>query len=105
MFYSFKFIQGSLLFTSSGTQYYHGFNISLFGEPDKSHVICENNVTREDTVSIVTDCSLKIKLITTGLYQLKKYIVINFQYFIVCSKPFLAEFEKNLPLISNVCCI
>ncbi|XP_053377505.1 endosome/lysosome-associated apoptosis and autophagy regulator family member 2-like isoform X2 [Mercenaria mercenaria] len=46
---SFKFIRGSLLFTSSGTQYYHGFNISLFGTPDKSHVICENNVTRSDT--------------------------------------------------------
>ncbi|XP_060575357.1 endosome/lysosome-associated apoptosis and autophagy regulator family member 2-like isoform X2 [Ruditapes philippinarum] len=46
---SFKFIQGSLLFTSSGTQYYHGFNISLFGTPDKSQVICENNVTRSDS--------------------------------------------------------
>ncbi|WAR25422.1 ELAP2-like protein [Mya arenaria] len=43
---TYKFMQGSLLFTSSGTQYYHGFNISLFGEPDKSFVICENNVTQ-----------------------------------------------------------
>ncbi|XP_052285600.1 endosome/lysosome-associated apoptosis and autophagy regulator family member 2-like isoform X2 [Dreissena polymorpha] len=44
---SFRFLQGSLLFTSTGTQYYHGFNISLFGEPDKSFVVCENNVTTD----------------------------------------------------------
>ncbi|KAL4226884.1 hypothetical protein ACF0H5_014862 [Mactra antiquata] len=48
---SFQFVQGSLLFTSSGTQYYHGFNISLFGEPEKSYVICANNVSRTDSHS------------------------------------------------------
>lgn len=47
-FDSHEFVRGSLLFTSSGTRYYHGFNISLFGTPDKSYVICTNNVTTED---------------------------------------------------------
>ncbi|OWF54250.1 UPF0577 protein KIAA1324-like homolog isoform X2 [Mizuhopecten yessoensis] len=43
-----KLIQGSHLFTGTGTQYYHGFNISLCGSRD-TMAICRNNVSSSDS--------------------------------------------------------
>lgn len=44
-----KFVQGSNLFTGSGTKYFHGFNISLCGG-DKM-VTCKQNVTTDENKS------------------------------------------------------
>ncbi|XP_014663683.1 PREDICTED: UPF0577 protein KIAA1324-like homolog isoform X2 [Priapulus caudatus] len=38
-------LQGATLFTASGTKYFHMFNLSLCGSPDKHVVHCTNNVT------------------------------------------------------------
>ncbi|XP_046342668.1 endosome/lysosome-associated apoptosis and autophagy regulator family member 2-like isoform X1 [Haliotis rufescens] len=40
-----QFVVGNKLFTSSGTQYYHGFNISLCGNKGTQLPTCYNNVT------------------------------------------------------------
>lgn len=41
----FQHVTGGHLFTSAGTQYYHGFNISLCGSPNGQKATCINNVT------------------------------------------------------------
>ncbi|XP_052822355.1 endosome/lysosome-associated apoptosis and autophagy regulator family member 2 isoform X2 [Octopus bimaculoides] len=41
----FQHVIGGHLFTSAGTQYYHGFNITLCGSPDGPKAQCINNVT------------------------------------------------------------
>lgn len=42
---SFLELRGRKLFTASGTQYYHAFNISLCGNDGKPAAMCTNNVT------------------------------------------------------------
>ncbi|BFZ08340.1 hypothetical protein BsWGS_11379 [Bradybaena similaris] len=42
-----RFVAGARLFTGSGTQYYHGFNISLCNHGTQSLPTCVNNVTSE----------------------------------------------------------
>lgn len=42
---SVRFVTGSRLFTGSGTQYFHGFNISLCNHGDQPLPTCVNNVT------------------------------------------------------------
>ncbi|GFO06318.1 upf0577 protein kiaa1324-like homolog [Plakobranchus ocellatus] len=44
---SVRFIAGSRLFTGSGTQYFHGFNISLCNHGNQPLPMCVNNVTRD----------------------------------------------------------
>ncbi|XP_050414359.1 endosome/lysosome-associated apoptosis and autophagy regulator family member 2 isoform X2 [Patella vulgata] len=43
-----QFVTGTRLFTSSGTTYYHGFNISLCGHNTNTLPTCVNNVTAQD---------------------------------------------------------
>lgn len=52
-FPSARAVMGSTLFTSSGTKFYHMFNISLCGN---TSVVCTNNVTynMEGEVSTVS---------------------------------------------------
>uniref|UniRef100_A0A0B7AI94 MRH domain-containing protein n=1 Tax=Arion vulgaris TaxID=1028688 RepID=A0A0B7AI94_9EUPU len=42
-----RFVSGSRLFTGSGTQYYHGFNISLCNHGTQPLPTCVNNVTSQ----------------------------------------------------------
>ncbi|XP_055882863.1 endosome/lysosome-associated apoptosis and autophagy regulator family member 2-like isoform X1 [Biomphalaria glabrata] len=42
------FVSGSRLFTASGTQYYHGFNLTLCNHGNKPLPSCVNNVTSEN---------------------------------------------------------
>ncbi|KAK7486715.1 hypothetical protein BaRGS_00021999, partial [Batillaria attramentaria] len=44
------FVQGGRLFTSSGTMYYHGFNLTLCNAGDGEMPVCLNNVTTESQV-------------------------------------------------------
>ncbi|KAK3103275.1 hypothetical protein FSP39_018093 [Pinctada imbricata] len=44
-----QFLEGSPLFTASGTEYYHGFNISLCAD-EKTKANCANNMTSTDDV-------------------------------------------------------
>lgn len=41
----FHQVQGSHLFTSSGTEYFHHFNLSLCGKEAHGQTICANNIT------------------------------------------------------------
>ena len=43
--YRVHYVQGGRLFTSSGTMYYHGFNLTLCNAKDKDLPVCINNVT------------------------------------------------------------
>lgn len=44
------YVQGGRLFTSSGTMYYHGFNLTLCNANDGEMPICHNNVTSDSQV-------------------------------------------------------
>ncbi|XP_076357562.1 endosome/lysosome-associated apoptosis and autophagy regulator family member 2-like isoform X1 [Tachypleus tridentatus] len=46
----FNEIRGTPLFTASGTQYFHVFNISLCGHDGKPKAVCKNNVSYHETV-------------------------------------------------------
>ncbi|XP_033745153.1 UPF0577 protein KIAA1324-like homolog isoform X1 [Pecten maximus] len=48
-----KIIQGSPLFTGTGTQYFHAFNISLCGSED-TLAVCRNNVSSSDSKKMKT---------------------------------------------------
>ncbi|CAG5119804.1 unnamed protein product, partial [Candidula unifasciata] len=43
-------VTGSRLFTASGTQYYHSFNISLCNSGNKALPLCVNNITSQSVI-------------------------------------------------------
>ncbi|XP_076341367.1 endosome/lysosome-associated apoptosis and autophagy regulator family member 2-like isoform X1 [Tachypleus tridentatus] len=47
---TFNELRGSQLFTASGTQYFHVFNISLCGRDGKPMAVCRNNVSYDEKV-------------------------------------------------------
>ena len=44
------YVQGGRLFTSSGTLYYHGFNLTLCNTKNTDLPVCINNVTTDSQV-------------------------------------------------------
>ena len=50
LFCSVHYVQGGRLFTSSGTMYYHGFNLTLCNTKNADLPVCVNNVTADSEV-------------------------------------------------------
>ncbi|XP_076469611.1 endosome/lysosome-associated apoptosis and autophagy regulator family member 2-like isoform X2 [Babylonia areolata] len=89
------YVEGGRLFTSSGTMYYHGFNLTLCGAKNDELPVCVNNVTASSQNRSKTE---ETELIShnKGLVKMPGRV-----QGMVCRSTLIPQAEKGKPLVAT----
>ncbi|GFR88566.1 UPF0577 protein KIAA1324-like homolog [Elysia marginata] len=88
-----RFVTGSRLFTGSGTQYFHGFNISLCNHGNEPLPTCVNNVTGDS----LTQGSEEAEIITKA--DLLNHV--GSLSSAICRSTLVPQGDPSLPVVST----